>query len=186
MKARCSRWAAPATLMVAAFALSACAGNNFSTTPNVEGFNQAASAGADIGARPGITILNAQPTAKCPTRFSAGCFTVSKKNGAVIRWCIGPASNPCSKSTAGNYTWSGVVCKAKGKTCKRAIKELTATWSGPFKCKRKDKCKGTYEVDTLKPGPGLKITTKYVYKQDIHVCAGSSCQDVYIGLNVGK
>ncbi len=185
MKARCSRWAVRATLTVAAFALSACAGNNLSPTPNVEGFNQAASAGAEIGARPGLMTLNAQPNVKCPTKY-LDCDTVSKKNGLVLNWCIGPSTNPCSKSSAGNYTWSGVVCDAKGKTCKKPIKQLTAAWTGPFKCKKKDKCKGTYEVDTITPGPGLKVTTKYAYKQDVHVCASSGCQDVYIGLNVGK
>ena len=56
-------------------------------------------------------------------------------------WCYGPSSDPCSKSNAGNYTWSGIVCDAKGKTCKKPIKQLTAKWTGPFKCRKKDKCK---------------------------------------------
>ena len=102
-------------------------------------------------------------------------------------WCYGPSSSQCSETNM--VTWSGVVCDAKGKTCKKPIKQLTAAWTGPFKCKKKDKCasKGYYELDTLTPGPGLKVTTKYVYKQDIHYCVSSaSCGDVYIGLNVGK
>ncbi len=185
MKARWSRWAVPATLMAAAFALSACAGNNLSATPNVEGFNQAASAGADIGTRSGITILGAQPNVKCPKQY-LDCETVSKKKGLALMWCYGPSSAQCSETN--QFTWSGIVCGAKGKTCKKPIKQLTAKWTGPFKCRKKDKClsKGYYELDTIKPGPGLKVTTKYVYKQDIHICASGSCQDAYIGLNVGK
>jgi hypothetical protein len=74
---------------------------------------------------------------------------------------------------------------AKGATCKKPIKQLTAAWSGPFKCKAKDKCTGTYELDTISPGPGLKQTKSYLYKQDIHICASASCEDAYVGLNVG-
>jgi hypothetical protein len=171
--------------VAAAFTLAACAGGSVPTTPNVQGVNQAVSTGASFGT-PAIAPLNAQPTASCPSQFTAGCTTVSQKNGAVLRWCIGKGSNPCSKSQAAKYSWSGVVCDAKGKTCKKPIKQLTAKWSGPFKCKKKDNCKGTYELDTLTPGPGLKATKKYVYKQDVHICAGKNCKDYYLGINVSK
>ena len=120
----------------------------------------------------------------CPKRF-LDCDTVSAKHGALLIWCYGPSSDPCSDSDAGDVTWSGVVCLAKGATCKKPIKQLTAAWSGPFKCKAKDKCTGTYELDTITPGPGLKQTKSYLYKQDIHICASASCEDAYVGLNVG-
>lgn len=185
MTSRCSRWAVPAIVMVAAFALSACGGGNVSTTPSVQGFNQGAGTGADNLTRPGVTMLNAQPNAKCPKKYLA-CDTVSKKKGLVIMWCYGPSSAACSETNS--ITWSGVVCDAKGKTCRKPTKVMTATWSGPFKCRKKDKCssKGYYELDTITPGKGLKTTKKYAYKQDIHYCSGSSCGDVYVGLNVGK
>jgi hypothetical protein len=31
----------------------------------------------------------------------------------------------------------------------------------------------------------LKQTKSYLYKQDIHICASASCEDAYVGLNVG-
>src|SRR5579883_2214809 len=104
-------------------------------------------------------------------------FKIKRRRNHLVLWC--------AKSDAGKVKWSGVVCLAKGPTCKGPIKVLTAKWSGPFKCKASDKCKGTFELDTIKPGPGLKETSKYLYKQDIHICKGASCQDAYIGLDVG-
>lgn len=175
--------AAFASLIAATFVLAACSGANLSAVPNAQGL-QAASAGATNLDQPHVAISGARPDVTCPARY-LDCGTVSLKHGALFIWCWGPSSNPCSKSDAGKVTWSGVVCKAKGKTCKGPITQLTAAWSGPFKCKSKDKCKGTFELDTLTPGHGLKQTKYYTYKQDIHVCSGASCQDVYVGLNVG-
>ena len=68
----------------------------------------------------------------------------------------------------------------KGITCKKPIKQLTAKWTDPFKCKMQ----GTYELDTIKPGTGLKETSSYLYKPNIHICA-APCENVYVGLNVG-
>ena len=182
---RCSRWAVPATLAAAAFALSACAGGSLSTAPSLPGFNQTAPAGADSAALSRIAILNPQPNVTCPKKYDA-CLTVSKKNGLAMGWCYGPVRKPCAHSNAGKAKWSGVVCKVKDKTCKKPVKELTAKWSGPFKCKHSDKCKGTYELDTFTPGPGLKVTKKYIYKQDIHACVGAKCEVLPIGINIGK
>jgi hypothetical protein len=184
MTPRLSRWAAPATLTLAAFALSACAGG-MSTTPNAQGSNQSASTGAPDAERPQIANSIVSLRRSCPGQY-VDCFTVSKSKGAKIIWCLGAASDPCGNSDAGSAKWSGKACLAKTPTCKKAIKQLTAKWSGPFKCKAKDKCMGTYELDTLRPGPGLKVTKQYLYKQDIHLCASGSCADYYIGLNVSK
>jgi hypothetical protein len=178
---RLIRWTAPATLTSAMLALTACAGGNWSAVPSAQGSSQIASVGVN---QAHIAILNAQPNVTCPKQY-LDCDTVSQKHGALLIWCYGPSSDPCSDSDAGEVTWSGVVCLAKGGTCKKPIKQLTAAWSGPFKCKAKDKCKGTYELDTISPGPGLKQTKSYLYKQDIHICASASCEDAYVGLNVG-
>ena len=66
---------------------------------------------------------------------------------------------------------------------------MTAKWTGPFKC-NKTACKGykgTYEQDTISKGKTPpKVTTKYIYKQQVNVCAGSSCGTYYIGINVSK
>ncbi len=181
---RLIQWATPVTLASAMLAMSACAGSNLSSMPNAQGSSQVASAGAR-SAGSGIAMLNAQVHAACPTKYIE-CITVSLKHGAELIWCWGPKSNPCSDSDAGEVTWSGVVCLAKGATCKKSIKQLTAKWTGPFKCKAKDKCTGTYELDALKPGAGLKQTKTLLYKQDIHVCTtGTSCEDAYVGINVG-
>jgi hypothetical protein len=178
-----SRWAIPATLMVSALALSACGGNNLSAAPNVQGFNQAP-AGADAIVWPGVAILNPQFNPTCPKKYDE-CLTVSKKKGLEMGWCYGPVNDPCAHSDAAKAKWSGIVCKAKSKKCSKPIKELTAKWTGPFKCKGKDACKGTYELDTITPGPGLKVSKKYVYKQDIQACVGKKCQKNLIGINIG-
>ncbi len=183
MVSRLIRLTAPAILASATLAMSACAGSNWSTMPNAQGSSQVASAGARSAGHSKVA-LNAQGNAACAKRYIE-CVTVSLKHGAELLWCWGPSSDPCSDSDAGEVTWSGVVCLAKGATCKKAIKQLTAKWTGPFKCKAKDKCTGTYELDTIKPGAGLKQTKSYTYKQDIHVCSGTSCQDAYVGMNVG-
>ncbi len=181
MTALCSRLLIlPAILMAAAFAFSACAGGNLST-PSVQGLSQAASA-AHNGGEMGAAILNAQPNVTCPSRFFA-CVTVSQKHAIELDWCYGPPSDPCSNSNAGKPKWTGIVCAAAGNTCKAPIKQLTAKWSGPFKCGKG--CNGTYEVDKLTPGPGLKQTKQYAYKQDVHICAGKKCLIDLVGLNVG-
>ncbi len=177
--------AALVALTSAILSLTACSGGNLSAVPNAQGSSQVASAGGQNFDRPQIAILNAQPDVTCPTKYLT-CDTVSAKNGLLLIWCYGPSSDPCGNSNAGKVSWSGYVCLAKGKTCKKPISQMTAAWTGPFKCKSKDKCKGTFELDTITPGHGLKQVKGYAYKQDIHICAGASCEDAYIGLNVGK
>ena len=140
--------------------------------------------GAHNGGEMGTAILNAQPNVSCPSKFYA-CVTVSQKHGLELYWCYGPKSDPCSNSNAGRPKWSGIVCTAAGTTCKAPIKQLTAKWSGPFRCGSKVNCNGTYELDKLTPGPGLKQTKQYAYKQDVHICVGKKCQIDLIGLNVG-
>jgi hypothetical protein len=181
---RLSRWAALVTV-TSALVLSACAGGTWSSMPSVPGSSQSASIGPQSGYQPGIAHLNVQPNATCPKRFVA-CVTVSKTEGVQLIWCYGPKADPCSKSDAAKGKWSGIVCTAAGKTCKKPVKQLTASWSGPFKCKPEDDCKGNFELDTIKPGPGLKETNKYIYKQDSHFCVGTRCEDKYIGLDVGS
>lgn len=182
MTPRLSQWSALA--LASMLALSACAGTTGPTMPSAPGFNQSASVVAQSAGEPHVANASVQPNVTCPKRY-LDCDSVSKTKGAELIWCYGPTSDPCGKSDAGKVKWSGVVCLAKGATCKGPIKQLTAKWSGPFKCKSQDKCKGTFELDTIKPGPGLKETSKYLYKQDIHLCLGSSCEDAYVGLNVG-
>jgi len=185
MISRLRQWPSIATL-TSALMLSACAGGAGPSAPNATGFGQAGRAGLLGSYQPHIANTNAQPNTSCPTRF-VECVTVSVKTGAELIWCWGPESDPCGDSDAGKVKWSGIVCTAQGSTCKAPIKQLTASWSGPYKCKPSDKCKGTFELDTLKPGPGLKETSKYVYKQDIHVCTSKSdCENEYIGINVGS
>ncbi len=186
MAPRFSRWAAPAIITLAALGLAACAGG-MSTTPNAQGVTQASSAGALGAERPQIANSNVALTGSCPSSYLS-CVTVSKKKGADITWCYGPGSDPCSDSNAGKGKWSGLVCLAKTSQCTKPIKQLKAKWSGPFKCKAKNKCMGTYELDKLIPGPGLKVTQQYLYKQHIHLCIKSTggCQDAYIGINVSK
>jgi hypothetical protein len=66
---------------------------------------------------------------------------------------------------------------------------MTAAWTGPFVCVPSvcgSGVSGTYEVDAITPGEGLKKTKRYVYKQDIQYCASSGCEDATIGLKVGE
>ena len=186
MDLRFSRWAAPAIVTFAALGLAACAGG-MSTTPNAQGISQASSVGALGAERPQIANPNVALTGSCPSAY-LDCVTVSKSKGLDIIWCFGPSSDPCGDSVSNKYKWSGLVCLAKTSSCKKAIKQLKAKWSGPFKCQAKDKCTGTFELDKLIPGTGLKVTPQYLYKQHIHVCpkGGGSCSDAYIGINVGK
>lgn len=186
MTPRLSRWALPATLMIAAFVLSACAGG-MSTTPNAQGLNQARIVGASSAERPQLANPNLLPSGSCPKQFTY-CVTISKKHGFNLIWCYGPTSNPCGNSDAGKAKWSGVVCLSKTKTCKNPIKQITAKWSGPYNCQSSDDCVGTYELDALKPGPGLKQTGKYLYKQDVHICpkkGADKCEVIPLGINVG-
>jgi hypothetical protein len=179
---RLSRWSA-LTLM-SAITLSACAGIG-STVPAAGGLGQSESAASQSRWEPQLSKdTNAQPNVTCPKRYFA-CVTVSKSKAIGLVWCYGPASDPCSKSDAGKVKWSGVVCLAKGPTCKGPIKQLTAKWSGPFKCTKNQKCRGTYELDTIRPGPGLKETSRYLYKQVVSICKGASCASRTLGFNVG-
>jgi hypothetical protein len=174
------RWLPALTALTSILLLTSCVGSNSSALPNSQGISQAASVGA-LSELQHIVILKSRPNVSCPKRFTLGCDTVSLSTGLQITVCYGP----CSQSNAKLVTWSGFVCMAKGLTCPNPIKQLTGAWTGPFKCKPKDQCKGTYELDTITPGPGLKQTQAYKYKQDSHVCLGSKCEDAYIGLNVG-
>ena len=187
MISRLSRWATPATLTLAAFVLSACSGGNLASTPSAQGVNQARIVGASSAERSQLANPNLLPSGSCPSQFTY-CVTISKKHGANLIWCYGPPSNPCSNSDSGKAKWSGVVCLSKTKTCKTPIKQITAKWSGPYTCKSSDNCVGTYELDALKPGSGLKETQKYLYKQDVHICpkkGADKCEIVPLGINVG-
>jgi hypothetical protein len=171
-------------MLASALTLSACAGGAFAPVPSGNAASQLAPAGA-LGADR-LSTLNppVQPNAtKCPKGY-AYCETVSLKNGLEIAWCTGTKTDACADTS--KYKWSGIVCDAKDATCKKPITELTAAWSGPFKCKAKDKCKGTYELDTITPGKGLKPTKAYIYKQDIRACKGTKCGNEYIALNVSS
>jgi hypothetical protein len=173
-----------ALTLTSALVLSACAAKTGPTIPNAPGLSDSASGGLQSGWDVRIMNPSALPNATCSSRFTGGCFTVSKSKGLEIGWCFGPKMNPCSKSDAGSVKWSGVVCKAKGKSCPGPIKQMKAKWTGPFKCTAKLHCKGTWELDTITPGSGLKETSTYAYKQTIKSCA-SPCIVKYIGLDVG-
>jgi hypothetical protein len=180
MISRFGRLAAPAILTSALVALSACGG---STVPSTPSSNLNATVSHTGVALERATLMYVSPNATCPTKY-VDCETVSKKSGLGLLWCYGPASDPCSHSDAGKVKWSGVVCLAPGKSCAKPIKVLTGAMTGPFKCEAKYKCHGTWELDTIKPGPGLKETKQYLYKQDVRACRGS-CQISLVGLNVG-
>ncbi|MBV9234041.1 MAG: hypothetical protein JO030_08370, partial [Candidatus Eremiobacteraeota bacterium] len=170
-----SRWTVPVGIMSAAF-LTACAGGGPATPV---GTNQALPLVNGGGYQ--LTTIGARTDATCPKQFTAGCFTYSLSKGLKISWCYGPNSDPCS--TTQNYKWSGDVCLATSKDCD-PIEQLTATWSGPFKCKPKVcTSKGKYELDTITAGKTPpKPTNKYIYKQEIDICA-KSCSTYYIGIN---
>lgn len=177
-----SRWSAPTALLSAAFLLSACAGS--STPAFLSASNQGESSSA-LGGGNILTAMGVRADAKCYPKFTAGCFTFSLSKGLRISWCYGPSSDRCK--TTQDYTWSGDVCLAVSKDCD-AIKPLTATWSGPYKCKLGKTCqsKGYYELDTITKGKKPpKPTKKYLYKQEIDICSGS-CHTYYIGINVSK
>jgi hypothetical protein len=174
----------PGALAAAVFGLTACAGSigsPVSLTPN-----QISPAGfRDSGAqlRATATSKSVLPAA-CAKKY-LGCYTVSRKHGLVIDWCDGPTSDPCVDTK--NYTWSGDVCKSNAETC-NPIEQMTAKWTGPFKCTTKikvcgDSTKGTYEADTISIGKNPpKPTKSYAYKQEI-ILSGSSAG--YVGFNVG-
>jgi hypothetical protein len=144
-----------------------------------------------------LTIRSAsvRPNVTCPTEFIA-CFTVSAASGAVINWCYGPSSSPCSQTNT--VLWSGIVCAegtdggaaCGGTTDPDKTEEMHSKWTGPFAC-NSTVCgtnPGTYEVDTIKTEAGVKQNTKYVYEENIHICLVSnptSCSDYEVGLNVG-
>lgn len=180
MISRLSRLAAPAILTAASVILSAC---NGSTVPSTPGSIQNAVVGGTHVALEQAAIINAQPNAGCPSHF-VECHTVSKSKGLELGWCYGPKSDPCSNSNVKKVHWSGIVCLAAGKSCPNPIKELTGKMTGPYKCKP-SQCNGTWELDTITPGPGLKETKQYLYKQDVRICR-SPCTHTLVGLNVGK
>ena len=177
------RWSVSAASLAAVVALTACAGSG-SAVPTAP--NQIPQAGfREFGQQ--LHAMTApgsvRPALTCPKKY-INCFTVSRTNGIIIDWCDGTSSNPCGDTS--NYTWSGAVCHASVTTC-APIKPLAATWTGPFPCTASvticGSTKGTYEVDTIKPGkhpPG--VTKGYGFKQQI-LLSGASAG--YIGLQVG-
>jgi hypothetical protein len=175
------------SVTVAAALLAACSSSN-GLPPGGQAFGQMPSAVQHIrGAQLTSMGSNVQPAATCSTKY-LGCYTVSLSKGLDIDWCYGPKKDPCEDTT--DYTWSGNVCTAKSKKC-GAIEQMTAAWSGPYKCTKKiagcHKKKGDWEEDKISIGKTPpKKTTQYAYKQEIKVCAGSSCGTYYIGLNVGS
>jgi hypothetical protein len=189
MFVRLSQWSALA--LTSLLALVACSANGVPTIPGASGLGEPASVASQSAWAVRAANPNVQANAACPERFDA-CYTVSKAHGLILWWCYGPKNDPCSKSNVTRWhhkaiKWSSVFCKAKGATCPKPIAQMTAKWTGPFKCKGSGySCKGTYEFDTITPGSGLHKTSKYIYKQDVRICVGSSCQYSLIGLNVGS
>lgn len=189
MLVRLSQWSALALTSI--LVLAACSANNGPTVPGGSGLGEPDSIGQQSAWGVRAANPSLRPNVKCPKRFTS-CYTVSEAKGLILWWCYGPKSDPCSKSNVKVWdhkaiTWSGVVCKAKGATCPGPIAQMSAKWTGPFKCKGSAyTCKGTYEFDTITPGSGLQESHKYLYKQDTRICAGTSCQDSLIGLNVGS
>jgi hypothetical protein len=186
---RLGQWFALA--LTSALVLSACAARTGSTMPSAPGFGAAASIGQSV---PDLRIinLNALPNAaKCPMKkFTGGCQKVSKSKGLELGWCYTTHSkkenDACTNSNAGAATWTGVICAAKGSTCKKATKVMTAKFTGPYSCKKyKAGCKGTFELDAISPGPGLKTTPHYLYKQAVKACGTPGCITKYVGLSVG-
>jgi hypothetical protein len=183
MISRLSRLAAPAILTSALVALSACGG---STVPSTPSSAQNAAVGRTGVALEQAAIINVQPNGTCPKNLKHfnSCYQVSKSKGLELGWCYGPKYDPCSKSDVGKVKWTGVVCLVAGKTCPKPIKELTGKMTGPFKCSKKIGCDGTWDLDTITPGAGLKETKQYLYKQDVRSCR-TPCDNSLVGLNVG-
>jgi hypothetical protein len=184
---RLSRWLA----LASGLALSACAANTVQTMPSAQGLAESASAGYQSVADLRVLNANMQPNVTCPKRFSGGCYTVSKSKSVELGWCYGKKGNECEPSNAGDAKWSGLICLAKGKGCPGPIKELTAKWTGPFSCSTYHlKCKGTFELDTITPGPGLSETKQFLYKQVVRACGSlnggtPTCSVKVVGMNVG-
>jgi hypothetical protein len=174
----------PAAFAAAVFALTACSGSTGSPVPlapnqvSPTGFH---SSGAQLRA---TSNSKGVLPAACSKKY-LDCYTVSLKHGLVIDWCDGPSSYSCEDTK--NYTWGGSVCKSTAKTC-NPIEQMTAKWTGPFKCKAKIKVcagstKGTYVLDTISIGKTPPKQTKaYLYKQEI-ILSGSAA--AYVGFNVG-
>ncbi|HEY2475960.1 MAG TPA: hypothetical protein VGI19_14315 [Candidatus Cybelea sp.] len=179
------RWSFPAAIVTAALALTACGGSSgspVSMTPNQIPLAGSSDFGTQLHAS---TLSEVAQAASCPTSKFLQCFTVSLKSGLVVDWCDGTKKSPCADTK--KFMWSGDVCLTKAKTC-NPIKQMTAAWTGPFKCKASIKVcnggtKGDYEVDTISIGKTPpKKTSKYIYKQAIDL---NSSLAAYIGLNVG-
>lgn len=178
-----SRWALSALLTAGTLLCSACAGGSSPSLPFTA--NQGSSVFNTLGGGKGVTALGARTDITCPKQYTEGCYTFSLSKGLNIAWCYGTTKDTCKDTKESK--WSGDVCLAKTKKC-GPIEELTAKWTGPFKCKEKIcKSKGYYELDTISKGKKPpKITSKYLYKQEITLCLGTSCAHYYIGLNVSK
>jgi hypothetical protein len=86
------KWAAPAALVSAVLALSACGGGGMNATPGT-GMGQSLGTQRVAGEKH-ITsqMIQVNKTPKCPTKDNLGCFTDSLANGLVISWCYGPTS----------------------------------------------------------------------------------------------
>jgi hypothetical protein len=175
---RSLKWAAPAALVAAVLALSACGGGGMNPTP---GAGQSFGAQRVAGEKH-ITTQMVHTNAKCPTLDNLGCFTDSLGAGGLdITWCYGPTSDPCEDTD--QISWSGGVVLTKtlhgvGKS------KMKGTWTGPFPC-TSSTCgsSGSYELDTITNGK--KLTEVKAYKYSQNVCIDSSCGTYYIGLNVG-
>jgi len=115
----------------------------------------------------------------CPRRFPDGCYIVSLRYGANIVWCYGPPSNPCADTN--QYGWGGVITTAKG----NPTTKMSASWYGPYQCVPSlcGSDQGTYVLDTISVGKGLRETSRFKYVES--VCKDASCVASAIGLLVG-
>jgi len=176
---RSLRWAAPAALVSAVLALSAC-GGGMNATPAGPGLNGVSGA-MHAGQQKHITIIDVHPAGKtlpsCNTsEFPAGCVDYSRRNASLqIELCYGPASNPC-ENTSEITNWQGGVISTK--TGKKT-KGIVARWTGPFPCDVNSYCDPpySYELDTLYNDYPLrpKLTRQYPDEQIPQGCISSSC-----------
>ncbi len=182
------KWAAPAALVSAVLALSAC-GGGVNATPGAGTSGQSLGAQRVTGEKH-ITVQNVRPNRQfpCPDWDDLGCYSdiisMSGPGGTAIPWCYGTNSDPCSATS--QVTWSGGIVTNTNPLDFLPIskKKMSAAWTGPFPCDYAH-CygysTGTYELDTITNGPKLLPTNKYKYGQEI--CINSTCQD-FIGINV--
>ena len=173
---RLRRSVIPAALTSAMLMLSACAGG--SVTPNAASGQSTPVSAQHMAGQDRLTAMTVHPNA-CPRRFPDGCYVVSQLNGASIIWCYGPPSAPCADTD--QFGWGGVVTTAKG----QPTTKMSATWEGPYPCNISecDSYIGTYVLDNITPGPGLRQSDKFRYAES--VCKDASCVATAIGLLVG-